>query len=352
MRTGRRCTTLIQLPVAFCAGMTEKAAPVPPPSADDAAVEHDRRAVEIGRQRDRLADAHAGELALLEVRIHIGLRHRHDAHEGRTGRHMLADLRGVLRHDAVDRRANDRAIEIELRFFQRRLCGQHFRIVRGIAARNHGALRGQLVDRLREARLGGLQVVARGCELVAGDGAGRCERGAALVIHFGAREIAASSSHLGGRRIGIGEKLRDMLLRLREIRLSLRKCHLRIRRIDDGEDIAPLHMLRVIGRNACQRAFDARRDLRGGGVHIGIVRRDVMRADEIPVRGDRKCDDDHKPAEQREQSLPQLRAALAGRQFRCGDRLAIFSAGYACRILKNMRACHCPLHCRLRDINP
>src|ERR1700726_4232618 len=30
MRTGRRCTTLIQLPVAFCAGIRAKAAPVPP----------------------------------------------------------------------------------------------------------------------------------------------------------------------------------------------------------------------------------------------------------------------------------------------------------------------------------
>src|SRR3546814_7748996 len=30
MRTGRRCTTLIQFPVAFWAGTTAKAAPVPP----------------------------------------------------------------------------------------------------------------------------------------------------------------------------------------------------------------------------------------------------------------------------------------------------------------------------------
>ena len=29
MRTGRRCTTLIQLPPAFCAGSSEKALPVP-----------------------------------------------------------------------------------------------------------------------------------------------------------------------------------------------------------------------------------------------------------------------------------------------------------------------------------
>ena len=31
MRTGTRCTTLIQLPVAFCAGSSAKAAPVPAP---------------------------------------------------------------------------------------------------------------------------------------------------------------------------------------------------------------------------------------------------------------------------------------------------------------------------------
>jgi hypothetical protein len=31
IRTGTRCTTLIQLPVAFCAGITAKAEPVPPP---------------------------------------------------------------------------------------------------------------------------------------------------------------------------------------------------------------------------------------------------------------------------------------------------------------------------------
>src|SRR5450830_1107845 len=30
MRTGRRCTTLIQLPVAFCAGIMANAEPVPP----------------------------------------------------------------------------------------------------------------------------------------------------------------------------------------------------------------------------------------------------------------------------------------------------------------------------------
>ena len=34
MRTGRRCTTLIQFPVAFCAGSSENAAPVPAPFFD------------------------------------------------------------------------------------------------------------------------------------------------------------------------------------------------------------------------------------------------------------------------------------------------------------------------------
>ena len=32
MRTGTRCTTLIQLPVAFCGGSRAKALPVPAPN--------------------------------------------------------------------------------------------------------------------------------------------------------------------------------------------------------------------------------------------------------------------------------------------------------------------------------
>ena len=55
MRTGRRWTTLIQLPVAFCAGTSANAAPVPPEKPADLAVEDDVLAVEVGRQLDRLA---------------------------------------------------------------------------------------------------------------------------------------------------------------------------------------------------------------------------------------------------------------------------------------------------------
>src|ERR1700748_203297 len=68
-RTGTRCTTLIQLPVAFCAGSSAKAAPVPGPRPET----RDRplilavAAVNVGHDFDRLADPHPVELHFLEV---------------------------------------------------------------------------------------------------------------------------------------------------------------------------------------------------------------------------------------------------------------------------------------------
>ena len=319
--------------------------------AHDRAVEHDGRAVEIRCERHGFADAHARELALLEVRIHIGLRHRHHAHDGRARRHMLADLRRVLRHDAVDRRADDRALEVELRLVERRLGGEHFGIVRGIGAGNQRALRGQLIDRLREAGLRGLQIVARGRQFVAGHGARRGQRGAAPEIHFGAGEIAAARADLGRGGIDIGEILRDMLLRLGEIRLRLRDRDLRIRGIDGCEDVAPFHMLRVVGRNARQRAFDARRNLRGRRIDIGVVGGRVMRAHEKPVCADGKRDNDDKAAQDREQSLAQPRAALGRGQFGRRDAVDVIAGLRHCGVLQNMRASHHSLHCRFARLN-
>jgi hypothetical protein len=56
MRTGTRCTILIQLPVAFCAGSSENAEPVPAPRP---AIFRGTRlaAIDVGRQHHRLADA-------------------------------------------------------------------------------------------------------------------------------------------------------------------------------------------------------------------------------------------------------------------------------------------------------
>ena len=71
-RTGRRWTTLIQLPVAFWAGIRAKAAPVPP-AKPTTCRETSRRRRRCRSQGHRLADAHLAQLHLLEVGVDIGL---------------------------------------------------------------------------------------------------------------------------------------------------------------------------------------------------------------------------------------------------------------------------------------
>ena len=55
MRTGRRWTTLIQLPVAFWAGTRAKAAPVPPEKPTTRPWIDHVAAIEVGRELDVLA---------------------------------------------------------------------------------------------------------------------------------------------------------------------------------------------------------------------------------------------------------------------------------------------------------
>ena len=118
-RTGTRCTTLTQLPVAFCAGSTENSAPVPAPML---ATTPSIGAAGIGVDRDRrlLAGNHLGEVGLLEVGLDpavVGLdqaeeRRRHGLRAG----HVAADLKPVgLRDDAVDRRVRLGMGEVERR---------------------------------------------------------------------------------------------------------------------------------------------------------------------------------------------------------------------------------------------
>ena len=104
MRTGTRCTILIQLPVAFCAGSSANAEPVPAPKPDDLAVVVDLAAVEVGGQRHRLPDAHVGELRFLEVGIDPDLVERHDRHQRRARGDALPELHGALGDEARDRR--------------------------------------------------------------------------------------------------------------------------------------------------------------------------------------------------------------------------------------------------------
>ena len=112
MRTGTRCTTLIQLPVAFCAGSSAKAAPVPRPTPGNRAVVLDAAAVEIGHHLDRLPDAHARQLHFLEVGLHAQPLERHERHEGCARGDAVAELHVAPRHVAGYRGAHAGALQL------------------------------------------------------------------------------------------------------------------------------------------------------------------------------------------------------------------------------------------------
>ena len=91
MRTGMRCTTLTQLPVAFCAGISENSEPVAAPMLVDRAVELGAREG-IDLDRRRLADADVGELGFLEVGLDPGAAGLDQRGDGGARRDELADI--------------------------------------------------------------------------------------------------------------------------------------------------------------------------------------------------------------------------------------------------------------------
>ena len=102
MRTGRRCTILVKLPVALSGGSSENTEP-------EAGATLATRALDVvagqrvDRDRHRLARAAAGELRLLEVGVDVDVVERHQAGEPLARLHVVADLHGAVADDAVER---------------------------------------------------------------------------------------------------------------------------------------------------------------------------------------------------------------------------------------------------------
>ena len=120
MRTGMRCTTLTQLPVAFCGGSTENSAPVAWADARDGAVPF-ALGIGVDLDRDRLARLHVGQSrsSLKLASIHRPDR-RPRSSSAVPGAAILAGLRHVA-GDAGERRADDGVLEVECRLVARRL---------------------------------------------------------------------------------------------------------------------------------------------------------------------------------------------------------------------------------------
>ena len=131
-RTGMRCVTLTQLPVAFCAGSSENSAPVPAPMLSTVPWNDVSR---IGVERDvgRLAGPQMGQLGFLEVRLDPGIAGLDEAEQWRAGGDELADLeRRGLGDDAVGRRPHRGLRQIVGRLVARRLRGKHGRVLVGL----------------------------------------------------------------------------------------------------------------------------------------------------------------------------------------------------------------------------
>ena len=252
MRTGRRCTTLIQFPVAFWAGISAKAEPVPPLKPADHSVVDDLVSVEVGDELDLLPGAHLLELNLLEVGVHIHLPDGYDREQGRGGLHALAELHLSPRDDSIHRRADHRTSEIHLGFVHLSLGKRHGGlggIQRG--TRIAGAVddTGQLVPRDR----------ARGDECLT-----------ALQVNLGALDVGRGRDHLciGARELGL--------------RLTQRQSSVRV--VDDDQHIPVLDLLAVHHVHLGNRPLDLGGDERYFGGRVGVVGLHVARADVLPVR--------------------------------------------------------------------
>jgi hypothetical protein len=185
MRTGTRCTTLIQLPVAFCAGSSENALPVPAAEAHDLAVVDHLAAVDVGLDGGRLAHADVAQFRFLEVGVDPQLVQRHDRQQRRARRDAAADLHAALR-DIARHRCDDRvAARGQPRGQVVGLRGQHVRVFGRRDARHRHARGRQLL--LRDVQ-GGLRIVdgAAGVRhVLAGDEVVGRQRGPARQVFLG-----------------------------------------------------------------------------------------------------------------------------------------------------------------------
>ena len=231
----------------------------------------------VDRDGDRLADAHARELGLLEVGLdpEIGVGdhgNRGHAHDGVAARHQH------LGHASVHRRQDRRAAHVQQR----------------VVALGHQLLDlGMVVDRdlgiARERRLDACEVLLGGGHAALGD----VERHARL-FHLLHRPELALGQVLVAREVG----LRVGLLALRRLDLLALGAPLRLQALDVGaraldlgvdarelvavgrvvelvEELAARDVLVLAHRHLDDGAGDLGRDIDAVALHVGVVGRDV-----------------------------------------------------------------------------
>ncbi len=281
-------------------------------------------AVQVRLQRDRLTDAHRGELRLLEVRIDPYLVERNDRHQRRTGRHALAELHRALRDVAGHGRRQLRARDVEIRVVHLRRRREHVGMVRDRRAIDARLIGRELLLRRDQRRLGARERVARMLQLFAGDRTGARE---ALAARRGPRVARATSAlrmldrrpELRGRR----EQSAHLAHRLGELRVGLLERDSRIGRIELHQRLPRVDELRVVGGDADHGARDLRRDLHDVAAHVRIVGGLRVAQRDRPVaavaEGDQRerAEDDREPALARVAQRAVIRGLLLVGGLRC-----------------------------------
>ena len=102
MRTGRRCTTLMKFPVAFCGGSSASVEPVPMVKPLMRPSKARRRPYMSTSSSHALTDAQIGQLRFLEIGVDPDFGERADGHQALPGLHVVARVHVAPRDHAAD----------------------------------------------------------------------------------------------------------------------------------------------------------------------------------------------------------------------------------------------------------
>ena len=280
----------------------------------------------------RLPRPQVGELRLLEVRVDIDVLERHQRHQPRARLHIFARLGRAVADDAVEGRAHDRVVEIELRLVDGKLVliedALAFRLLGG----EHGGVRfGRRHPGARGVDCGvGLQQLgSRGVNRLLRTERLVGKRGGAIVFDLGVGgaglgggELRASLRHL---RLAGGDLLIDAgdggLLNC-DLRLGLLEREAVVGIVDEKKRRPCGHAGVVGDRDGLDVARDLGRDHRSVRAHIGVVGRDHEAPVRPPAMAEIAADSDHGDEECADQRQPPSSALRRGGP-RCGigDRI-------------------------------
>ena len=252
--------------------------------AGDRAVEEQARAVQVGGESHRLANPHALELRLLEVRIDPHLIERHDRHQRRPGAHALPELHVAPRHETGYRRRQLGARQGEVSVAHGGRGVAHLRMIGERRAIHAGAVGGELLLGGEQARLRSLDRIDRVLQFLARDRAGGSEALAAREIALRRAQVRLTLLHGGLELRAGGEEVAHIAHRARELRLRLVERHLRVGLIEAHQRLAGLYELGVIGAECHHRAGDLRGDLHHVAADVRIVGGLVIAQNLRPVR--------------------------------------------------------------------